>query len=47
MIYNMACDIVTRKVVWVYQHTQTTHSCVEVAAINRTATELLTSKRPL
>ncbi len=46
MIYNMASDIDTRKIVWVYQPTQTTHSCVSVAAINRKASESLTSKRP-
>jgi hypothetical protein len=47
MIYNMACDIVTRKVVWVFQHTQSVYSSVQVATINRKASELLTSKRPL
>ncbi len=46
MIYNMASDIDTRKIVWVYQPTQTPHSCVSVAAINRKASESLTSKRP-
>ena len=44
MIYNMASDVDTHRIVWVYQQTQTTHSSVEVAAINRKATELLTSK---
>ena len=46
MTYNMASDVDTRRIVWVFQQTQTTHSCVEVAAINRRASECLTSKRP-
>lgn len=47
MIYNMASDIDTRKIVWVCQQYQTTHSSVEVATINRTYSKLLTSKCPL
>jgi len=39
MIYNMASDVDTRRIVWVYQQTQTTHSSVEVATINRRASE--------
>ena len=46
MTYNMASDVDTRRIVWVFQQTQTTHSCVEVAAINRRASKCLTSKRP-
>ena len=46
MIYNMASDVDTRRIVWVYQPAQTIHSCVEVAAVNRRASERLTSKRP-
>ena len=47
MIYNIASDIDTRKIVWVCQQYQTTHNSVEVATINRKSTELLTSKCPL
>lgn len=47
MIYNIASDITTRKIVWIFQHTQTVYNSVQVATINRTASELLTSKRPL
>ena len=46
MIYNMASDVDTRKIVWVAQQYQTTYSSVQVAAINRQASECLTSKRP-
>ena len=35
MIYNMASDVDTRKIVWVAQNYQTTYSAVQVAAINR------------
>jgi len=37
VIYNIASDISTRKIVWIAQQYQTTHSCVEVSAINRRA----------
>ena len=46
MIYNIASDVDTRKIVWVLQETQTTFTSVQVAANSRIATELLTSKRP-
>ena len=46
MTYNMASDVDTRKIVWVAQQYQTTYSSVQVAAINRKASECLTSKRP-
>jgi len=46
MIYNMASDIDTRKIVWICQQYQTRHSSVEVATINRLGTKLLTSKCP-
>jgi len=47
MIYNMASDIDSRKIVWICQQYQTRHSSVEVATINRKGIESLTSKCPL
>ena len=46
MIYNMASDVETRKIVWVAQKYQTAYSSVQVAAINRKLSESLTFKRP-
>ncbi len=46
MTYNIASDITTRKIVWVCQKYLIPHSSVEVAAINRRSSELLTSKGP-
>ena len=46
MIYNMASDVETRRIVWVAQKYQTAYSSVQVAAINRKLSECLTSKRP-
>ena len=46
MIYNMASDIDTHRIVWVLQETQNIFSSVQVAANSRKAAECLTSKGP-
>ena len=46
MIYNIASDVDTKRIVWIAQQYQTQHSSVEVSTINRklSLSKLLTSK---
>jgi len=39
MIYNIASDIDTKRIVWIAQEYQTQHSSVEVSTVNRKMSE--------